>query len=227
MGDERFNTELKYIIKEVFVSSNAEYSGITRFSDMLFKKVSERLKDHSKGNNMLAYTSEKTLLIYDRNSSKIQIVESGLSLRNNGNMTITIDPMFSTKYNIVSPEERTLTIPSKAGTYLLVYVKNSPKVFIITAGDNVEDSTVIAKISITDNLDIKYKDVRILGGGEWSTEPNYEMIDTGNIYGRPIRYGSIMIIQLPMRFKTIQKELQSEVEKHVTSGDYPILVFKD
>ena len=227
LSDERFNTALKYIIKEVFVSSNAEYSGITRFSDMLFKKVSERLKDHSKGNNMLAYTSEKTLLVYDRNSSKMQIVESGLSLRNNGDMTITIDPMFSTQYGIVSPEEHTLTIPSKTGTYLLVYLKNSPKVFMITAGDNMEDSVIVAKISITDNLDIKYKDVRILGGGEWSTEPNYEMIDTGNINGRPIRYGSVMIIQLPMRFKTIHKELQSEVEKHVTSGDYPILIFKD
>ena len=227
LSDERFNTELKYTIENVFVSNNAEYSGITRFSDMLFKKVSERLKDHSKGNNMLAYTSEKTLLVYDRNSSRIQIIESGISLRNNGDMTITIDPMFSTRYNIVSPEEHTLTIPSKTGTYLLIYSKDNPKVFSITAGDNMENSVVLAKISITDNLDIKYKDVRILGGGEWSTEPNYEMIDTGNINGRPIRYGSIMIIQLPMRFKTIQKELQSEVEKHVTSGDYPILIFKD
>ena len=227
LSDERFNTDLKYVIENVAVSSNAEYSGITRFSDMLFKKVSERLKDHSKGNNMLAYTSEKTLLVYDRNSSKMQIVESGISLRDNGDMTITIDPMFSTQYNIVSPEEHMLTIPSKTGTYLLVYLKDSPKVFSIVAGDTLENSVIIAKVSIIDNLDIKYKDVRILGGGEWSTEPNYEMIDTGNINGRPIRYGSIMVIQLPLRFKTIQNELQSEIEKHVTSGDYPILIFKD
>jgi hypothetical protein len=89
------------------------------------------------------------------------------------------------------------------------------------------DCVLIAIIRLKDNKDISYKDIRTTGGGEWSTIPNYEMIDSGNIMGRPIRYGSIMVIQLPQRFSPMAEEIRTEVVKHITSGDYPVFLFKD
>ena len=102
--------------------------------------------------------------------------------------------------------------------------------FEICFSDEYQESEYyvkIADVNVKDNKDIFYKDVRSPGGGEMSATPNYEMIDTGNLYGRPYRYGCPMIIEVPSRLKSLDKEIKSEVEKHISSGDYPIIVYKD
>ena len=226
LSGERFNTDITYQIIRVNTNQNANYIGVTRFSDLLFKKASERLKDRSKGNNMLVYTNNKTLLICPKNSDFLQTIESGVVIYDNKDMTITVDPIFSTKYKIVSNTTEIISIPIEVGHYYLVYSR-ADNMLLIKKAEEASNDIKLAEIIIQDNLDIVYKDVRIPGGGEWSEIPNYEMIDTGNIKGRPLRYGGLMIIQLPIRFKTMKTEIQSEIEKHMTSGDYPILVFKD
>ncbi len=227
LSDERFNTDIRYQIIKVNTSANASYTGVTRFNDLLFKKVSNRLKDRSKGNNMLVYTNNKTLLICPRNNTVLQTIESGVIIHDNEDMTITVDPIFSTKYKMALYTTQTLSIPIKVGIHYLVYSKDNGGMLLIEEPGQSLNGIKLAEIRVQDKRDIVYKDVRVPGGGEWSEIPNYEMIDTGNINGRPLRYGSLLIIQLPMRFKTIKNEIQSEVEKHMTSGDYPILVFKD
>jgi hypothetical protein len=176
---------------------------------------------------MLVYTNNKTLLICPRNNTVLQTIESGVIIHDNEDMTITVDPIFSTKYKMALYTTQTLSIPIKVGIHYLVYSKDNGDMLLIEEPGQSLNGIKLAEIRVQDKRDIVYKDVRVPGGGEWSEIPNYEMIDTGNINGRPLRYGSLLIIQLPMRFKTIKNEIQSEVEKHMTSGDYPILVFKD
>ena len=53
------------------------------------------------------------------------------------------------------------------------------------------------------------------------------MIDTGSLKGRPFRLGSTMIIKLPKRFEQYKSILESELQKHISSGDYPILIFEN
>ena len=52
-------------------------------------------------------------------------------------------------------------------------------------------------------------------------------IDTGSLKGRPFRLGSTMIIKLPKRFEQYKSILESELQKHISSGDYPILIFEN
>ena len=89
----------------------------------------------------------------------------------------------------------------------------------------VEDGPYFATINITRNYDIDYVDIRQLGGGDKS-KTNYEMIDTGNIKGRPYRIGNIMLIRLPKRFENIDSDVKSELNKHIASGDYPIIIYE-
>ena len=225
LNQERFNTSLQYQILNVIIDQNAVFTGITRFHDLRFRKVSPRLNEHSKGNNILAYTSSKTLLLYYKDAPSLRLIESDVTVRDNKNGTITLEPVLSSRYGIALHTEKTFTVPSLTGEYVIAYHDNT---FTLRFKNGTPDTYVIlAYISVADNMDIVYKDIRTPGGGEWSTEPNYEMIDTGHLMGRPLRYGGLLLIQMPLRLKPIENELKAEIEKHMTSGDYPILIFKD
>ena len=64
-----------------------------------------------------------------------------------------------------------------------------------------------------------------MGGGECSII-NYDMLDSGSLKGRPYRLGSTMIIKLPKRFKDQRENILSEIKKHMSSADYPVLMFE-
>ena len=51
------------------------------------------------------------------------------------------------------------------------------------------------------------------------------MIESSSLKGRPLRIGSAFIIKLPLRFSKYREILESEIKKHIASGDYPMLVF--
>ena len=241
------NTSIKYQIvtvntapKEELYQSlfRVEYLGLDRFNNLLFeKKALTDTKDPSKGNNMLIYTMDRTLAIYDPEKLKVWEIESGVSIRKTDDETIYIAPILSSRHQIWIPRETVLSLPI-TGEYILWYEPESNKLIIkenIPQSDSDEETEEedkkvpipLADIKISVNEEIDYKDIRIAGGGESSAEPNYEMIDTGNIYGRPYRYGCPMIIRLPERYKPMQKEIRSEIEKHITSGDYPIILYKE
>ena len=52
------------------------------------------------------------------------------------------------------------------------------------------------------------------------------MLDSGSLKGRPYRLGSTMIIKLPKRFKDQRENILSEIKKHMSSADYPVLMFE-
>ena len=160
----------------------------------------------------------KSLLICKADDIVAKRIESGVQIRIIDNFHIGISPVKSSTYQINTEEEQILDLKT-VGDYNIVYRDGS----FYNNGNGI----VVARISVTANTDVVYKDVRRLGGGEASEIPNYEMIDTGNRYGRPYRYGCPMIIQLPGRFKPMKEQIRSEVDKHIASGDYPIILYEE
>ena len=190
-----------------------------RFNELIFKKESlGTAKDPAKGNNILIYTMHKSLLICKADDIVAKRIESGVQIRIIDNFHIGISPVKSSTYQINTEEEQILDLKT-VGDYNIVYRDGS----FYNNGNGI----VVARISVTANTDVVYKDIRRLGGGEASEIPNYEMIDTGNRYGRPYRYGCPMIIQLPGRFKPMKEQIRSEVDKHIASGDYPIILYEE
>ena len=243
-----FNTQVPYKIYTVAITISdretgnytVSYTGVNRFNDLLFKKTAGKTKDPVKGNNVLIYTVNKTMLICDIKEISLDQIESGVSIRQVDAYTLAVAPMQSTKYRIYTTEEKFVSFNNAGAAagdlvYTLFYDRayNTNKAVtpfkMELSGQNTTkgDLVKIATITISVNMDMEYKDVRKLGGGEASTVPNYEMIDTGNRYGRPYRYGCPMLIELPARFQPMDEQIQSEVKKHIASGDYPIILYKD
>lgn len=226
------NSSINYVVADFNATPidntfTVKYVGINRFKDIILKKEST-VKDREKGNNILIYTTNKTMAIYNPLDITFRTIESGISIRNIDNVRLGISATRSSKYRIFTTTEQFVDLDT-IGDYI-VYYNQMAGMFEICFSDEYQESEYyvkIADVNVKDNKDIFYKDVRSPGGGEMSATPNYEMIDTGNLYGRPYRYGCPMIIEVPSRLKSLDKEIKSEVEKHISSGDYPIIVYKD
>ena len=67
-----------------------------------------------------------------------------------------------------------------------------------------------------------------MGGGLPEQLPDdYNMMDIGNLNGRPYRLGSTNIIHLPMAYKKYKDKIEDAVNLHAASGEYNIIVFDD
>ena len=171
---------------------------------------------------------------YDADSSVIYLLEDMPEISNISEIDrygISIKP-YRSSLNNISVLHTTNLFSDAAGepfllnTYYTVYYDVIEKRILAIKKDNFssEEKIPLANIILDADTSIEIGDIRQLGGGEISSS-NYEMIDSGNIYGRPIRIGSTFIIKLPERFKEYRTILEKELKKHIASGDYPILVF--
>ena len=93
--------------------------------------------------------------------------------------------------------------------------------------DAKKDGYKVAEIRVIPHFQIHTVDVRVRGGGLAVNEPdNFNMIDIGNVYGKPYRVGSTLIIRLPKRLSKYEDEIADAVNKHISAGDYPIIIFE-
>lgn len=136
---------------------------------------------------------------------------------------LLIKPFKSTNKNINLEKEQFIEIPDTSN-YDLVFDHALNKFLLIGYNENNQDVAAHIKISYSSKLSCS--DIRTIGGGEASSTPNYDMIDTGSLKGRAYRIGSTMIIRLPLRYKKHKDNLMSEIKKHMSSADYPILIFE-
>ena len=98
--------------------------------------------------------------------------------------------------------------------------------FYILEDTEQSNDIKIADIIIKLNNNIVPTDVRVIGGGS-SKYDNYDYIDTGNINGRPYRVGTSMVITLPKRYEPYRNQLQQQINKHISSAEAAIIIFKD
>ena len=111
-------------------------------------------------------------------------------------------------------------------SYTLYYDDALKKIMAARTYRYTDDEKVrLAEFVFKSDTKIEIGDIRQFGGGEISANKNYEMIDSSSLKGRPLRIGSAFIIKLPLRFGSYRDILEAEIKKHISSGDYPMLVF--
>ena len=235
LSEDGYNLSIDYdelfepITSDNVVNDTPAYSKELRFRTKINICPVRSIKEKS------IYTVNGTIMNYDADSSVIYLLEDVPKIRNiseTDRYGISINP-YRSSLNNISVLHTTNLFSDIAGepfllnTYYTVYYDVIEKRILTVKKDNFdsEEKIPLANIILDSDTSIEIGDIRQLGGGEISSS-NYEMIDSGNIYGRPIRIGSIFIIKLPQRFQNYRTILENELKKHIASGDYPILVFE-
>lgn len=226
--EDKINARIKSNIVTVKLDKDSEgkiqFLGTDKYNNLLFK--SNAGTDPVKEKNTISvFTTKDTIIYYNLDENELYLVEDILKINYqiiNDKNYIIIDTFRSSDKNIILKKPQYIEIPD-INKYLLIYdyVENK-----FTLSNNLTLDNYAAEIQFILEEDLTCKDIRIIGGGEADSEPNYDMIDTGSLKGRPYRVGSTMIIKMPLRYKEYEDILLYEIKKHMSSADYPILIFQ-
>ena len=236
--NNRITYEIAHVdamLKESGDEAEIRYLNIDRFNNLLFKKMTGN--DPMPGENDISvYTVNDTVINYDRYSNNIYLLEELPVIRYekiNERHIVIVEPFCSSSNNIAN--FRTVQISKdnmgeyiKANIEYSVYYEEAEDIFSVSAADISSDISKIriGTIELVPDKELVCGDIRAYGGGEINYKDNYELIDHSSLKGRPYRVGSVMIIRLPSRFKYYKTILEQEIRKHMSSADYPILVFE-
>lgn len=214
---------------DVLTSDSVTFKGIDTYARLFFTKTGGS-KDPVYSDTVSVYSSSGTILQYDRKNTVINTIEDPVTIsyeKTDDGYQITIDPICSSNYKIVT-EKQTLTLPDGDDFTLYTAPMESgveTAVCYIVPTASFTSGIRLARIKIIRTLELTTYDLRKLGGGEIGCV-NYDMIDTGNILGRPYRLGSALIIKLPKEYKPYADIIREQLELNVSSGECPILVFE-
>lgn len=235
LEDDGINTKIDLNIVNVLTDENVTYKKMDIKGNMYFEKV--KATDPVKGADAISlYSTSGSVLYYD-NLPVIQTIADALTIdytyeEDTGTYQITI-PAFRDSDLYLWTDQQTIAITPTDETEYILYVdrddsKQSASVWYIVPASGFVDINGIkaATITVKKEYTLNVYDLRQDGGGEASPVPNYEMIDTGSLLGRPYRLGSTLIIRFPKSYEQYKDILQEQIERNISSGEYPILIFE-
>lgn len=224
--------DLSYKLVDVFTTNNdVVYDYIDYSNNVYFKKLvnNEPVKDNT---DSLIYTTNQELKFIDKVNYSLYDIEQlpNISYKyDNDKLNIVVSPYYSSSLNIAKNEKTDIIINDINKNYVLYMRKTSvfnDQNFYILEENEKSTDIKIADIIIKLSNNIIPTDVRVIGGGS-SKYNNYDYIDTGNIHGRPYRVGTSMVITLPKRYEPYRDQLQKQIDKHISSAEAAIIIFKD
>ena len=245
---DEYNVKIEYDIYDTIIdikdnvaNEDIIYLGQDKFNNALFKLISphEDSKVIKDKNEVSLFTTNDTIINYNKKSNVIFLIEEIPEVyykQINGINKIYVNPFRSSKHNIYIPTKRIIQTdinnePIKIGIEYIIYYDYTLKDICVaeSIGNRFSDDNKIeiATILLSSENKISCGDIRQWGGGEIDASTNYEMIDTGSLSGRPYRKGSIMVIRMSSEYEKYKDILKSEIMKHMSSADYPILIFED
>jgi len=215
--------------------SEVKYIGIGPNKELLFRKTDKISVDQKKNDDDISYlTSKNTIVFYgklDAYNTKTRVNLASKKTKNG--LSVVIQSVINSDKSIWIDEEVILDIPdirliwficAKSGT------TNIPSSFTLIEQSEYSLSKhghKIAEARVETDRNTKIVDTRVYGGGLPAKEKDdYDLIDIGNVYGRPYRLGSTLIIRLPKRLKPHENKIKQAVLKHIAAGEYPIFVFE-
>ncbi|MCY7866127.1 hypothetical protein P8918_13445 [Bacillus spizizenii] len=233
LDDVLYNTNYdignEYGLVEVWTSSqDVIFQGVGKDKSILFMKTGLSPDPKKTEGYVSTYTTKQTVMQYKKET--INKVESDLIVtpiyQETGNY-ISVQPYRSTTLKIYSKEEQILRVPEEHNSYVLSCKDSIFKLIPENFYNPLTDGLKMATVKVIKNVVTKNYDVRILGGGLPEGEaPNFNLLDIGHIDGRPYRIGSTMVITLPKRLEPYKSIITEAVNRHSTSGDYPIILFE-
>lgn len=224
--------DLSYKLVDVFTTNNdVVYDYVDYSNNVYFKKLvnDEPVKDNT---DSLIYTTNQELKFIDKVNYSLYDIEQLPSIfykYDNDKLNIVVSPYYSSSLNIAKNEKTDIIINDINKNYVLYMRKTSvfnDQNFYILEENEKSTDIKIADIIIKLSNNIIPTDVRVIGGGS-SKYNNYDYIDTGNIHGRPYRVGTSMVITLPKRYEPYRDQLQKQIDKHISSAEAAIIIFKD
>ena len=224
--------DLSYKLVDVFTTNNdVVYDYVDYSNNVYFKKLvnDEPVKDNT---DSLIYTTNQELKFIDKVNYSLYDIEQLPSISykyDNDKLNIVVSSYYSSSLNIAKNEKTDIIINDINKNYVLYMRKTSvfnDQNFYILEENEKSTDIKIADIIIKLSNNIIPTDVRVIGGGS-SKYNNYDYIDTGNIHGRPYRVGTSMVITLPKRYEPYRDQLQKQIDKHISSAEAAIIIFKD
>lgn len=224
--------DLSYKLVDVFTTNNdVVYDYVDYSNNVYFKKLvnDEPVKDNT---DSLIYTTNQELKFIDKVNYSLYDIEQlpNISYKyDNDKLNIVVSPYYSSSLNIAKNEKTDIIINDINKNYVLYMRKTSvfnDQNFYILEENEKSTDIKIADIIIKLSNNIIPTDVRVIGGGS-SKYNNYDYIDTGNIHGRPYRVGTSMVITLSKRYEPYRDQLQKQIDKHISSAEAAIIIFKD
>lgn len=224
--------DLSYKLVDVFTTNNdVVYDYVDYSNNVYFKKLvnDEPVKDNT---DSLIYTTNQELKFIDKVNYSLYDIEQLPSISykyDNDKLNIIVSSYYSSSLNIAKNEKTDIIINDINKNYVLYMRKTSvfnDQNFYILEENEKSTDIKIADIIIKLSNNIIPTDVRVIGGGS-SKYNNYDYIDTGNIHGRPYRVGTSMVITLPKRYEPYRDQLQKQIDKHISSAEAAIIIFKD
>lgn len=234
VGDTALNDEYKLLGISV-QPDGVKYVGLGPNKELLFRKTNKINIDQKKNDDDISYlTSKNTVVFYgklDAYNTKTRVKLTGK--RSRDKMSVVIQSIINSDKAIWTNEEVILDIPdirlvwfvcAKSGTV------NTPSIFTLVEQSEYsigKHGYKIAEVRIDTDKNVKIVDTRVFGGGLPAKEKeDYDLIDIGNLYGRPYRLGSTLIIRLPKRLRPHESKIRQAVLKHIAAGEYPIFIFE-
>lgn len=214
---------------------NVIFTGMTNDGNMKFQKAGDDVDPVKTPNQISCLTAKGTVIIYEP-TSQYDWIEDPIMITeriSNSEIFIQINPCRNSRHRIYTTAAQELKIPDNRFRYVLCAKPVTPpltSVFDLILESEYDKSLhgiKIAVISVNAKLNTELTDLRILGGGlPLNSSDDYNLIDIGNALGRPYSKNSVLIIRLPHKYAVYKDRIQHEIEKHISAGDYPILIFE-
>jgi soluble P-type ATPase len=233
------DTTIPMDLIDVNTSDNVSYDHIDIRGNLYFKKIGGTADIEKASDAISIYSSSGAIIYYSETSPVIQTIEDSFHIsytQDDSYYYFTIPAFRSSTYKIWTENQTISILKDLSIDQYIVYIdrsdsKSLASIFNICPiseyDTSHEEYIQCATITVQRTYTLHTYDLRQPGGGEDSPVINYEMIDSGNILGRPYRIGSCLFIQLPSEYKPYKNMIEESIKRDMSSAEYPILVFKE
>jgi len=225
-----------YNIMDIFVDNPyVMYERMDNNGNLHFKKLSGRVDPKKSKTDVSIYTTRNTVILYKTNT--LQKIEDSVRIDTSINdqknrFAVTVNPFCSSSYRLCLTKPVKLIIPDITKEYSIVALPvdadGESKLMLTDRAEDVPDSAVhIAQVRVIGENEERCVDIRQRGGGLPEREADdYDMMDIGNLYGRPYRIGTSLIVKLPRRLEQYDEKIQSSIEQYKNAGDLVTVLYR-
>lgn len=222
-----------FTLQRIDTSSDGVYfERRTENGDLYFKKTSksdpERQLDETS-----VFTYKHTVLCYKGHKDKL--VESGVKFGTSidgVHCYLSVLPFASSKYRLLSSESPVFELTDISRRYVVralpINTDGVSIVDVVPEDENTSSSAVIlATVYMEYEGEATAYDIRQLGGGLPEEYTDYDMIDIGNMKGRPYRVGTGAVITLPKAYEKYDERIRKAVESYKVAADQFYIIYRD
>ena len=204
---------------------------IANDGSIYFRKI-ERTDPAKNIGETSIFTCKHTVVSYKGGRDKL--VESGVRIGTSIEGTrcfVTVFPFSSSSYSLILRSEKTFELEDVSKRYVIraLPVGTSGESDIIMLPED-EDSTagiVLATVYAEFEGEPEAYDLRQLGGGLPEGHEDYDMMDIGNMMGRPYRMGTGAVITLPKAYEKYDERIRKAVESYKVAADQFYIIYRD